>query len=1517
MSTHSLLNNTGSAITLAGKCVIPAGDYVDFYISSEDSYRYMDAIQASMTADSTGLNALLQTGDISYVQDTVPQTSSAFYAIWDVLYNDYLVHKMASLYSSYEDVILEQEQGSLGTRRYVFLMGGGILHRLSSGLWHGDIGAYDNPTHLPPTTYLAVGSSATVTRTELCAEMWHVAGIDGGPKYWKAEASVFSPWNAAGRNLFVKADQTTENIVDGVYIGATGQQVSSADCYVSKPIPVTPGTLIACHASESQLYPISFYDANMVWVATFDKSVWHNDTYGHYQIPAGCAFARLNVQRTYEDTTWFSIVSQTTIDATALSTKKFVALGDSVTNGVGTDTENIWWRLAAKAEGYKNLVNLGIGGSLVTGLNEFSMSTRLATIDADANAISFMGGINDWGSNVPLGTLNDSPTLWQSSFYGALKYIAEYIKAHHAFAKVYWCTPQRFPTCIYTNTIGLTLSDYANAVLDVGREYGFICVDFFHDMTVDLSKAPFNWMFLSDTLHLNIAGNRLLGSCFIDYLKMNRAYSSTDTNTYRSFSDLTATQKDRVLIAGGGVLRKVGGLWLGDIGLFDSEASLPATTTLACGATARVGTPATGYTEWYVYGSNGTRTWRCKESQHTTSGSLVGGNLFVLADQTAENIIDDCFVTVDGSTVAAVGTFYVSKPIPVTPGDLLVIGSTTGVNIPVVFYDASMTWISTPDYTQTVRTNGHMVAPAGAAYARLNVGRAAPWYLFGKINTNAETSLRKPKKLVVLGDSISQGVSTATDAESIWWLLAAKEAGITETVNLASAGYTITQIISQQITVIPNDADIIQLLTGIPDYAIGTTPLGTSSDIKGTDSFYGWLDYAAFLLTTMHATAKLIWCTTSKYPYGVTNPNGYGNTLADYAEAVRVVAARYSITLVDFYDGLGVDFSTERGAQTYLDSGYLHPNILGNRLMANKYVPYLTGTAGITTRIEATGLGDKQTINHALGLGNLYVPADLVAPNIISDSYIGADGQVVAAVGFFTVSKYYPVKAGDLLSIVVGPAAVVGLPASFYDVNHTWISTINTSTTVQTNGHYTAPAGAAYIRLNIYTGYESTARLHVVPTNNDLWWSKRIPRKYVALGDSISAGTGTTAEATWWKMSTKKAKFEILSDLSANDCTVAWLTTNSVAYKVWNNQIPLDADVIGMMGGINDYSKSFALGSSSDEASTYATSFYGSLKFIATYIRDKVPLATVIWCTSTRCSSCGENPNSAGHTLGDYAKAIVYVGKLFGFTVVDFYNDMSTKFDVDPYSAMFLGKDGVHPNIAGHRVMSKFYTPYLEANGSLGVPYAVTAFGSSGTVGPQGPQGTQGAQGATGAQGNQGTQGVRGYQGYQGYQGSNGAQGATGAQGNQGATGAQGASYTTTSTTSVAIGTGSKTLTVSAGLGYAVGQILIISYTTTPTNYMVGQVTSYSGTSLVVNVTNISGSGTFTAWTITPAGAVGPQGAQGNQGAQGTTGAQGNQGAAGAQGSQGAQGAQGFSNISVVTALPGSPSANTLYLITG
>ena len=94
----------------------------------------------------------------------------------------------------------------------------------------------------------------------------------------------------------------------------------------------------------------------------------------------------------------------------------------------------------------------------------------------------------------------------------------------------------------------------------------------------------------------------------------------------------------------------------------------------------------------------------------------------------------------------------------------------------------------------------------------------------------------------------------------------------------------------------------------------------------------------------------------------------------------------------------------------------------------------------------------------------------------------------------------------------------------------------------------------------------------------------------------------------------------------------------------------------------------------------------------------------------------------------------------------------------------------------------------------------------------------------------------------------------------------------TGSTTSLAIGTGSKAFTIAAGLAFTVGDFILCTSNSGTSNYMHGQIASYSGTTLTLTSANIGGSGTKSDWTIRRSGPLGAQGSTGSTGSQGATG---------------------------------------------
>ena len=197
--------------------------------------------------------------------------------------------------------------------------------------------------------------------------------------------------------------------------------------------------------------------------------------------------------------------------------------------------------------------------------------------------------------------------------------------------------------------------------------------------------------------------------------------------------------------------------------------------------------------------------------------------------------------------------------------------------------------------------------------------------------------------------------------------------------------------------------------------------------------------------------------------------------------------------------------------------------------------------------------------------------------------------------------------------------------------------------------------------------------------------------------------------------------------------------------------------------------------------------------------------------------------------------------------------------------------------------------------------------------GPQGPQGPAGPQGRNGLQGPQGIQGPAGPQGPTGPVGPQGPVGNTGPQGPDGADGPPGADgnkFRTTSTTSLALTINTKTFTVETGLAYSPAQTVVIANNST--RFMSGTVSDYDSVTgqMVVAVDSVTGTGTFSNWTVNLQGIQGPTGPTGTTGATGPIGATGPAGPTGPQGPAGATGATGPAGAQGPAGATGATGAN-------
>ena len=136
------------------------------------------------------------------------------------------------------------------------------------------------------------------------------------------------------------------------------------------------------------------------------------------------------------------------------------------------------------------------------------------------------------------------------------------------------------------------------------------------------------------------------------------------------------------------------------------------------------------------------------------------------------------------------------------------------------------------------------------------------------------------------------------------------------------------------------DADVYVLFGGVNDFS-RNVPLGQMGSTD-THEFYGALDYLVRGITARSPEARIVVmtpCKTSgivaKDIPGSFEENHLGLTQAPYVAAVREVADRYSLPVIDLYAGSGVSPFLPEHRERYMPDG-LHYSPAGYERLARR-----------------------------------------------------------------------------------------------------------------------------------------------------------------------------------------------------------------------------------------------------------------------------------------------------------------------------------------------------------------------------------------------------------------------------------------------------------------------------------------------------------------------------------------------------------------------------------------------------
>ena len=201
------------------------------------------------------------------------------------------------------------------------------------------------------------------------------------------------------------------------------------------------------------------------------------------------------------------------------------------------------------------------------------------------------------------------------------------------------------------------------------------------------------------------------------------------------------------------------------------------------------------------------------------------------------------------------------------------------------------------------------------------------------------------------------------------------------------------------------------------------------------------------------------------------------------------------------------------------------------------------------------------------------------------------------------------------------------------------------------------------------------------------------------LGDSVTGGVNTIENFV--DKLQKKMGIPTINNYGHSGSILGNYTgTDTESFVTRYSGMEANADLIVVFGGTNDYqSSSSVLGIMTDRV---ATTFYGALHVLYSGLKTKYPTSTIVAITPLKRNRDGVelSPEYSYHgslKLIDYVNAIKLVAEYYSIPVLDLYN----KSGIYPYpyactQVTTLIPDGLHPNEAGHEIITRMLSSYLN-----------------------------------------------------------------------------------------------------------------------------------------------------------------------------------------------------------------------------
>jgi lysophospholipase L1-like esterase len=314
------------------------------------------------------------------------------------------------------------------------------------------------------------------------------------------------------------------NSVNGVIIRklfrtGTGEVTLNVHEYIGVPFYIAiGGTGIAFFSSNYGMTSLNFI------TITNDSNLYNGN---NVSIEFPERSSNTNIYSLAQKVTYSSVKKQIYPTMPTNSRNVLFVAGDSITAGHNSyEVGNHWWEAVSRKYGYipKPAARTGAGYSYWNGINGCKIA-RNADFSNIAVAV-FAFGTNDYGNNIPIGTIDDVYSVTEDSsqtFYACVKYVIETVLTANPLCTLILSLPiNRSREGTYAtqyaygtvNTQGKTLLDYCDAIIACCEKYGI--------NYIDNRKGSFNLLslpnLLYDGLHPTINGYKILGQNMIGKL---------------------------------------------------------------------------------------------------------------------------------------------------------------------------------------------------------------------------------------------------------------------------------------------------------------------------------------------------------------------------------------------------------------------------------------------------------------------------------------------------------------------------------------------------------------------------------------------------------------------------------------------------------------------------------------------------------------------------------------------------------------------------------------------------------------------------------------------------------------------------------------------------------------------------------------------------------------------------------------------------------------------------------------